>query len=139
MSPTRIEAATGVPPAVAMTLPAVAGSVAEVRASIGSFLRDLELPQSTIHAAEVAVSEAATNVVRHAYAPDSPGTVELHADVEDDALEIVVCDNGRGFLPGTGDGVGAGLALIAEMTDDFAITARKPQGVEIWMRFVLAN
>ncbi|QEC46342.1 ATP-binding protein [Baekduia soli] len=59
----------------------------------------------------VAVSEALTNVVMHAYTDCSaPGDIELHAyRVPDDGLNITVCDDGRGVRP-RADSPGLGLA-----------------------------
>src|SRR5690348_12419677 len=57
----------------------------------------------------------------------------VFADVDDDTLEIVVADSGRGLhsLPRT-PGLGAGLNIIAECADEFAIRERLPEGVEVW-------
>jgi anti-sigma regulatory factor (Ser/Thr protein kinase) len=85
----------------------------------------------------LAVTEAVANVVLHAYEPRAPGLVHVMADVEDDALEVLVIDHGLGLRPGRSDGLGLGLATIAASTARFAISGRDPTGTEVWMRFLL--
>jgi serine/threonine-protein kinase RsbW len=85
----------------------------------------------------LAVTEAVTNVIVHAYPAAGVGSVSIAADIEEGELEIVVVDTGEGFRPGTSPGLGAGLSLIAETTDDFAIREHSPRGIELWMRFNL--
>jgi serine/threonine-protein kinase RsbW len=85
----------------------------------------------------LAVTEAVTNVIVHAYPPGRVGTLSIAADVEEGALEIVVTDEGEGFRPGTSPGLGAGLSIIAETAAQFAIREHEPRGIELWMRFDL--
>jgi anti-sigma regulatory factor (Ser/Thr protein kinase) len=85
----------------------------------------------------LAVSEAVTNAIVHAYPPGRVGSVSIAADIEQGDLEIVVTDDGDGFRPGTSPGLGAGLSIIAETASDFAIRERRPRGTELWMRFDL--
>jgi anti-sigma regulatory factor (Ser/Thr protein kinase) len=85
----------------------------------------------------IAVAEAVTNAVVHAYDPSVSGSVEVAVEVEEDDLEVVVADAGRGFRPEEPSGLGAGLLLIAETSDRFAIRERLPAGIEVWMRFEL--
>jgi anti-sigma regulatory factor (Ser/Thr protein kinase) len=87
----------------------------------------------------LAVTEAMSNAVRHAYRPDDHGRIEVSADVEDGELEIVVADEGTGIRPSASDGLGAGLSLIAQTAERFAIRERRRRGVEVWMRFRLPS
>jgi serine/threonine-protein kinase RsbW len=48
---------------------------------------------------EMAVDEACSNVMEHAYGLDSTKEVSIRAMVDDRALRIVVVDNGKGFDP----------------------------------------
>jgi serine/threonine-protein kinase RsbW len=48
---------------------------------------------------EMAVDEACSNVMEHAYGLDSTKEVSIRAMVDDSALKIVVVDNGNGFDP----------------------------------------
>jgi anti-sigma regulatory factor (Ser/Thr protein kinase) len=85
----------------------------------------------------LAVTEAVTNAIMHAYPLGHRGQVQVAADVEGGDLEIVVCDDGEGIQPGSSPGLGAGLSIITEVAHDFGVRERDPKGVEIWMRFHL--
>jgi anti-sigma regulatory factor (Ser/Thr protein kinase) len=96
-----------------------------------------------IHArVALAFTEAFTNAVRHAYAGSvtSDDDICVFADVDDGTLEIVVVDHGLGLrADSTTRGLGAGLKIIAECADAFAIRERVPDGLEVWMRFELVK
>jgi anti-sigma regulatory factor (Ser/Thr protein kinase) len=67
----------------------------------------------------VAVSEALSNVVEHAYAGlESPGPMTVEASRHERLLIVVVSDDGVGMRARDTPGVGMGLRLI------FALTAR---------------
>jgi diguanylate cyclase (GGDEF)-like protein len=86
----------------------------------------------------VAVSEALSNVVVHAYADaDEPGVVTVDAWMSNQSLEVVVCDEGAGMLPRTDSpGLGLGLALIVRMTQRVALEETMP-GVRVRMTFAI--
>ena len=84
-----------------------------------------------------AVSEAVGNVVVHAYGDGQKGLVHVAIDVDDDALELVVADDGEGFRAGSSSGLGLGLILITKSSADFAVRQRPRSGTEVWMRFFL--
>ncbi len=50
---------------------------------------------------EIVLAEALNNIIEHAYAPQEPGPLQLHADLKPDWLEIELRDRGRPF-PGLG-------------------------------------
>ena len=73
----------------------------------------------------------------HAYPPSHPGLIGYVADIEDGDLQLVVSDEGGGIRADhRSDGMGVGLALVAELTSDFGIAPRDPSGLEVWMRFL---
>lgn len=134
----RIEVAV---PYLAVELDARRESISEMRRRVASFALDEGASASRVADIALAVSEAVTNAVEHAYDGrdgdgEGEGTVRVAADVEDDALEVVVTDDGSG-LDGRATEIGAGLAIVAATSDDFAIRERLPHGLEVWMRFVL--
>lgn len=131
--------ASHVVPYVSIELPAVPGSVPAIRRRVSAFAAEHGATPELRAAIEIAVTESVTNVVRHAYPDDEPGTVEVLADVEEDALEVVVSDDGRGFVPGPSPGLGIGLGLMREHSGEFEIRDRRLGGVEVWMRFPLGR
>ena len=67
-------------------------------------------------AVAVAVNEACTNVVRHAY-PEQGGTLDLEATAVNGGLVVVVIDFGVGVVAPTDDpGGGFGLQLMAALS-----------------------
>jgi len=126
------------PLAVALRLPAKPSSLPELRGAIRGFLTGVPLDAERRHAAQLAATEAASNVVRYAYPPGEPGPIELELDYEDGSVELILRDYGKGLRPGSSDSFGVGLGLIAALTDDFSITEGDRGGVEVWMRFVAA-
>ena len=115
-------------------LPETAG---EVRRQITEFAAAHGVSRRLQADIALAVTEAVTNVVVHAYPEGRVGSVSIAADIEQGELEIVVTDHGAGFRPGTSPGLGAGLSIIAETTSEFAIREHPPTGIELWMRFDL--
>ena len=108
-------------PDLVLTLPARAENVAVVRHAVGGLGDALDIDDSVIADVKLAVTEACTNVVVHAY-PDGEGPLEVAAAVGDDRLSIAVRDEGRGMLPrADSPGLGLGLPLIANLADRLEI------------------
>ncbi len=86
----------------------------------------------------LAVSEAVTNAVLHAYR-GGPGAIQVTAALAEEAeLWILVADDGGGMQPNAErPGLGLGLGLISQVCDDMAIVPRSGGGVEVRIRFTL--
>jgi anti-sigma regulatory factor (Ser/Thr protein kinase) len=125
-------------PLVERELPAEAGSVRALRHLVQALARAYGAGDDLADHIGLAVTEATTNVVQHAYAREDGGTVRFAADVEDDDLDVLVSDRGQGLGDRNAHGVGYGLALIAANAADFAVTEGR-RGVDVWMRFALAG
>jgi anti-sigma regulatory factor (Ser/Thr protein kinase) len=121
---------------VKLTLPARPENVAVIRHVLGAFAEALQLPDSVVEDLRLAVTEACTNVVRHAYAAGAPGPVEISLRPDDDVLEVVVADRGRGV--GTSmdaEGPGLGLPLIAAIAEDVKVERAHGGGCRVAMTF----
>jgi serine/threonine-protein kinase RsbW len=121
---------------VKLTLPARAENVAVIRHVLGAFAEALRLPDALVEDLRLAVTEACTNAVRHAYEPDMPGPVEVLIRPRGDVVRVVVADRGRGI--GTSadiSGPGLGLPLIAAIADDVDLQAQPGGGSRVAMTF----
>jgi stage II sporulation protein AB (anti-sigma F factor) len=88
----------------------------------------------------LAVSEALTNAVVHAYRDGPPGRLHVTAAVTSGELWILIGDDGRGMHAwNDSHGLGIGLSLISGLSDDFAIVTRASGGTEVQMRFDLSR
>lgn len=87
----------------------------------------------------LAVSEAVTNAVLHAYR-GRPGTIRVSAEVDSGELRVVVADEGAGMTPRADRrGMGLGLGLISEIADRFVVRPREAGGTEVRISFRLAS
>jgi anti-sigma regulatory factor (Ser/Thr protein kinase) len=122
---------------VRLTLPARPENVAVVRHVLGAFAEALQLPDPVIEDMRLAVTEACTNVVRHAYADGEPGPVEILIRPVGDMLQVIVSDEGRGLGPSEdSSGPGLGLPLIAALTHDLEIEPAGNAGSRLRMSFL---
>src|SRR5215211_4867461 len=119
---------------VRLTLPARPENVAVVRHVLGAFAEALDLPDTVIEDMRLAVTEACTNVVRHAYGDGEPGPVQILIRPVDDSLQVIVSDEGRGLGPSPDTaGPGLGLPLIAALTDSLEIEQEPSAGSRLLM------
>ena len=82
----------------------------------------------------LAVTEAATNAVMHAYAAEM-GELTVTATIDDGELAIVIGDSGPGLVERPDSpGMGVGLSLIATVAEKLRIVSN-PGGTEIHMAF----
>jgi anti-sigma regulatory factor (Ser/Thr protein kinase) len=96
--------------------------------------------QENTDAIRLAVSEAVTNAVQHAYPGDGDGAVHISASVLLGKLVVVVADDGRGIAPGyESPGLGFGLPLVAAYSDHWMLATPSGGGVRVEMRFDLEN
>jgi anti-sigma regulatory factor (Ser/Thr protein kinase) len=124
---------------VRLTLPARPENVAVVRHVLGAFAEALRLPDSVVEDIRLAVTEACTNVVRHAYRDAEPGPMDVLIRPAGDALEVIVCDEGRGLGPSPDTaGSGLGLPLIAALTHSLEIDNEPSRGSRLAMSFLRA-
>lgn len=109
---------------VRFSLPALPANVALVRQAVAGLADSLGIDPARTADIKIAVTEACTNAVVHAY-PDHEGMLEVAMDVEHGRLVLTVRDRGHGMrpLPADRDGppLGFGLALIASLSDEFGI------------------
>ena len=120
------------------TYPAVPESIAAMRVTIGRLAAQAGAPPSTVEGVKLAVSEAATNVVVHAYhEANQPGFIHLEAAVEAGELRVSVADSGPGIRPhDDSPGLGLGLAIIGQLADHVELL-QGGTGLHVLMRFAV--
>jgi serine/threonine-protein kinase RsbW len=124
-------------PDLELTLPARAENVAVARHAIGGLGDVIDVPDQTLADVKLAVTEACTNVVVHAY-PSGDGPMGVRATVNDDLLRIVIIDRGRGILPrADSPGLGLGLPLIATLAESLELGTGTNEETEVRMTFRL--
>jgi serine/threonine-protein kinase RsbW len=126
---------------VRLTIPAKPEYITLVRLALTGLAGLRPLSDETLGDLKLAVTEAASNSVRHAYG-NGDGTVEVVYELERDRLIVEVNDNGQGFLHdhavadrGELDEGGLGIAIIQALADEFEVGAR-PGGTGSRLRFV---
>ena len=130
--------------AIRLTIPAKPEYISLARLALTGLSRVRALDPETLADLKLAITEAASNSVRHAYS-DGSGTVEVVYDLQPDRLVIEVSDDGDGFdydrEPAAADleddltEGGLGIAIIKTIADEFEL-GRGPEGRGSRLRFV---
>jgi serine/threonine-protein kinase RsbW len=128
---------TSTPARVHMRGPAVATQVATVRHAVLDSAKAHGIGRAPRNDIALAVSEASTNVVMHAYGGLAvPGPLAVDAYRENGQFVVVVCDEGTGLSPrADSPGLGLGLGLMSHLTQRLEITSNDPVGATITMVF----
>ena len=126
---------------VRLTIPARAEYITLCRLALTGIARLRELSDELLADLKLALTEAASNSVRHAYGDKDAGVVEISYELFPDRLVIEVTDEGEGFDPAEAeadpDGLsegGLGIAIIRAIADEVEIGAQ-PGGKGSRLRF----
>jgi anti-sigma regulatory factor (Ser/Thr protein kinase) len=125
-------------PDLVLTLPARAENVAVVRHAFGGLGDVMDVADQTLSDIKLAVTEACTNVVVHAYPGRDDGPLGVTATVDEGSLTVVVRDHGRGIVPRPDSpGLGLGLPLIATLAESLELGTGPDEETEVRMTFEL--
>ena len=126
---------------VRLTIPARAEYITLCRLALTGIARLRELSDELLADLKLALTEAASNSVRHAYGDKDVGVVEIAYELFPDRLVIEVTDEGEGFDPAEAEGNadelsegGLGIAIIRAIADEVEIGAQ-PGGKGSRLRF----
>jgi serine/threonine-protein kinase RsbW len=128
--------------AIRLQIPAKAEYITLCRLALSGLSSLGRVPDETLADLKLALTEACSNSVRHAYGADGAGTVEILYELHDDRVAIEVSDDGRGFAPvglaGESDELnesGLGIAIIRALSDELELGVR-PDGRGSRLRMV---
>ena len=109
----------------------------QARRAVVDWARSFVEDRAVLSDIALAITEATTNVVLHAYRDhEEPGTVKIRADFQQDHVSFSVLDEGSGLAPRVDSpGLGLGLGLIAQVADSADVRAPESGGTEVVMRF----
>lgn len=106
-----------------------------IRHAVAGFAEAVGVERDQLDAVRLAVSEAVTNAVLHAYRGRS-GRVHVTAHAVEGELWVLIADDGCGpHTPPLTPGLGFGLALITDACEQFTLVERARGGTEARMRF----
>lgn len=136
MTPTDLAAALD------LRYPARPSQVALIRQAVGDIASEFGASEAVLLQINLAVSEAATNAILHAYrdrAENDAGDVRVVVRPSIDGLLAVhVSDEGVGLIPRTDSpGMGLGLSLMAHETECFEVRKAPAGGTEVVLSFRL--
>jgi serine/threonine-protein kinase RsbW len=127
---------------VRLTIPARAEYITLGRLALTGIAALQPLSDETLHDLKLALTEACTNSVKHAYDAGREGSVDIVYELAPGRLAVEIGDAGAGFDPQlltNGDDLdleegGLGIAIIRALTDDVEIGNRSGGGSRL--RFV---
>jgi serine/threonine-protein kinase RsbW len=115
---------------------AVADSVPLVRHALRVYLERIGMNDERVAEVALAVTEACSNVVVHAYR-DGTGSLEVLVEATPGGgATVVVRDEGVGFSPHLDSpGLGVGIPVIRAIAENVEIGSNNGAGTELRMRF----
>lgn len=128
---TGVESAEGVR-SVRLRIPAKPEYIALGRLALTGLAQARGLDSDTIADLKLALTEAVSNSVRHAYGTVGEGQVDIRYELRGDRISVEVVDDGAGFDPDEApsfDGGelsegGLGIAIIRTLADEVEIESR---------------
>jgi serine/threonine-protein kinase RsbW len=119
---------------LALNLPAEERLVPAARSSIAGFLLAAGVSEDTVDDIVLAIDEACSNILQHAFPPGHPGSYELRADLRPEEVVVEVADDGVGFEAmelrqgGTLDLTGRGLDIMRRVMTSVEVESPRPGG-----------
>lgn len=120
---------------------AAPGAVRALREDLGAFLTDLGVAGDRCFDIKLAVTEAANNVLQHAYRERrAPGLLTVEAHAHRGRVVVTIRDDGSGPAPRSDSpGAGLGMPLMASLSDDVVIRHGDRGGTHVELAFRTAG
>jgi serine/threonine-protein kinase RsbW len=123
--------------ALQLEIRATADRLVYIRQRLSAWLRPFGLPDSTAHDIVLAVDEACTNAIEHAYAGDA-GAIRIDAALADSQLTVEVADSGMWRESAQKRTRGRGLLIMEAVSERLEVDT-SDSGTTVRMRFGLAG
>lgn len=81
------------------TFPGRFESLQHISDFVGKAAREAGLDESAVYAVQLAVDEAATNIIEHAYGGEGDDKIECICELVPEGLQLILVDYGRVFNP----------------------------------------
>ncbi|MDK2880715.1 MAG: hypothetical protein PWQ99_490 [Clostridia bacterium] len=128
---------------IKMELMSLPENVGLARIAVAAFASECNFDVGELEEIKVAVSEAVSNAIIHGYQRDANGVITLTATLQDNVLEIVVEDEGRGIAdleqalePGSADDperMGLGFVFMKSFMDEVDVASEPGRGTRVRM------
>ncbi|MDQ3890807.1 MAG: ATP-binding protein [Actinomycetota bacterium] len=125
---------------VALSIPAKAEYIGLCRLALAGLAQVRSVEPEVLADLKLALTEACSNSIRHAYDAGRSGAVDIRYELGEDKLTVEVADEGSGFdadprdpSDGELDEGGLGIAIIRALVDELAIESN---GAGSRLRFI---
>ena len=129
--------------ALRLALPALPVSAGDARHALDLWVQNLRPTKPERNDLLLAISEAATNAIRHAYPEGTEDAAfRLDAEISDDRLQVVLTDDGVGLgASSSNPGLGMGLPLLGTLAETLMLVGppERSRGLEVRMWFAFAS
>jgi serine/threonine-protein kinase RsbW len=119
-------------PTIRLRIPAKPEYITLCRLALSGLAQLRPIAEDTLADLKLALTEAVSNSVRHAYGPNGNGHVDVTYELRADGLGIQVVDDGAGFDPHEPPSFeddelsegGLGIAIIRSIADELEIVSQ---------------
>lgn len=125
-----------------LTLISRSKNIGLARLTVATFASELDFTLNELEEIKVAISEAVTNCVIHAY-PGKTGTIDIDMLIDNDQLSVNVTDQGIGIADiemvlqpsysSKEEHMGLGFAFIESFMDSFELESEVDRGTKVKM------
>jgi len=128
---------------LSLELAAEPQNVRRARDEVASYAEGLGLDSAGVEGLKTIVSEACSNIVRHAYPEDAKERpMEVTMDKTDGELTVTVRDSGTGIRPPSGprpSSLRLGFILMGSLADFMQLRTGRERGTELLLRVPLPS
>jgi serine/threonine-protein kinase RsbW len=82
-----------------LTFPGRFDSLVAISEFVGRAAESTSLDERAVYEVQLAVDEACTNIIKHAYGGEGRGDIEITCRINDEGLTVILRDHGQPFDP----------------------------------------